>query len=70
MLIVKSNLPFNTRGTLLVTSMQGQTLLQKEVFEKETVEINPIVSTGIYLITMISGKRTDSEKVLLRRDYE
>ena len=67
---VKVNLPFNTKGDLFVTNMQGQTLLRKGVFEIETVEISPNVGSGLYVVSMISGKRTQSEKILMRKDYE
>ncbi|HEY3388790.1 MAG TPA: T9SS type A sorting domain-containing protein, partial [Prolixibacteraceae bacterium] len=69
-LYVKVNLPLNTKGDLLITNMSGQTLLRKGVFEMETVEINPNVGSGVYIVTMISGKRTESEKILIRKDYE
>jgi len=67
---VKVNLPFNTNGDLIVTNMQGKTLLQKGVAEMETVEIDPTVGSGVYVVTMISGKRKESEKILMRKDYE
>ena len=70
LLMVKVNLPLNTKGNLMVTNMQGQVLLRKEVFEMETLEINPNISSGVYVVTMISGKRTESEKILIRKDYE
>ena len=69
-LFAKVNLPFNTKGDLLVTNMQGKTLLQKGVFEIETVQIDPNVGSGIYIVTVISGKRRESEKILIRKDYE
>jgi len=69
-LYVKVNLPFNTKGDLLVTNIAGQTLLRKGVFEMETVEINLNSGSGLYIVTMISGKRTESEKILIRKDYE
>ncbi len=69
-LYAKINLPFNTKGDLFLTNMQGQTLLKKGVFEIETVEINPNVGSGVYIVTMVSGKRTQSEKILIRKDYE
>jgi len=69
-LYVKVNLPFNTKGDLIVTNMAGQMLLRKGVFEMETVEINPNVGSGLYVVTMISGKRKESEKILIRKDYE
>ena len=69
-LYVKVNLPLNTSGELFITNMAGQTLLRKDVYEMETVEIKQNVGSGIYVVTMISGKRTQSEKLLIRKDYE
>jgi hypothetical protein len=66
--LVKVNLEANTKGTLVVTNLVGQTLIRKEVFEKETVEISQ--TTGVYVITLVSGKLTASEKILMRTDYE
>lgn len=68
--LVKVNLAANTKGNLVVTNLLGQTLLQKEVVAKETVEISRDLSTGVYVITLVSGKRTASEKILMRTDYE
>ena len=69
-LIVKANLPSNTRGNLLVTNMLGQVILRREVLEKERVEINQNARTGVYVISLVSGESTCSEKVIMRKDYE
>jgi len=69
-LFIKMNLPFSVKGNLLVTNMLGQTLLLKQVFEKETVQINTKLSSGVYIVTVIAGKRKESEKILMRKDYE
>ena len=69
LLTVKVNLPYNTKGSLMVTNMLGQAILIREVFEIETVEINSTV-TGVYVVTMVSGKRKQSEKILIRKYYE
>ena len=69
-LYAKVNLPLNTKGDLFLINMQGQTLLRKGVFEMETVEINPNSGSGVYIVTLVSGKRTQSEKILIRKDYE
>jgi hypothetical protein len=69
-LVVKIGLPLNASGNLLVTNMKGQVLLQKEVSGKETVELNPHLNTGVYIITLISGVKKESKKILMRRDYE
>ena len=68
--IVHLNLPSNTKGSLFVTNMSGQVILRREVFEQETVEINPGSSSGVYIITVISGNNKTSEKILIRKDYE
>ncbi|HZL10435.1 MAG TPA: GEVED domain-containing protein [Prolixibacteraceae bacterium] len=70
LLFVKVNLPLNTRGSLMVTTILGQVILRKEVSEKETVEINPDVSSSIFVVTVISGNRKESEKILMRKNYE
>jgi len=54
----------------MVTNMLGQLILRQEVFENETVEINPKISSGVFVVTVISGKRKESEKILMRKDYE
>ena len=69
-LFVNVNLPVNSKGKIIVTNMLGQIMLQKEVFGKETVEINANVSSGVYLVTLIEGKRKQAEKILIRKDYE
>ena len=68
-LSVKVNLPANAKGNLMVTNILGQIILRRAVSGKETVEINQSV-TGVYIISLISGKKIDSEKILMRKDYE
>jgi hypothetical protein len=50
--------------------MAGQVVLRKEVMGSETVQINPNVNAGLYVITLFSGKRAQSEKLLMRLNYE
>ena len=69
-LLVKINLPFNTKGHLSVTNIAGQNIIRRDVFEKEIIEINPDLIIGVYVVTVISGKRMESEKILMRKDYE
>ncbi len=64
------NLPYTMNGSLLVTNMSGQVILRQEVAGSQTVEINAGATTGIYVVTVISGKRMQSEKLLIRKDYE
>jgi hypothetical protein len=36
----------------------------------ETVEVNPYGGSSIYIVTLVSGTRKESEKILIRKDYE
>ncbi len=69
-LLVNTDLPLNTRGRMTLTNMAGQNLMHRDVFEKETVEISRYIVTGIYIVTVISEGRIQSEKILIRKDYE
>lgn len=68
--LVKVNLPVGTKGNLMVNNVMGQSILRKEVSGKETVSISHKSVTGVYVITLVSGRRTESEKILMRQDYE
>ena len=68
--MINVNLPFNTDGDLIVTNMQGQIMLRKSVYGIETVELNTNISSGVYIISVVSGKDRDSEKIIIRKDYE
>lgn len=70
LLLVKVNLPLNISGNLLVTNVLGQLILQRPVSEIETVEVNPYGGSSIYIVTLVSGNRKESEKILIRKDYE
>ncbi len=69
-ILVNMNLPVDGQGDLRVTNMQGQTIYQKAVTGFETVQINSNLSSGVYLVTVISGKNSDSEKILIRKAHE
>lgn len=69
-ILVKVGLEAGVRGKLQVTNTLGQVIVRKEVGGQETVEIGQDVSTGVYVITLVSGKRSASEKILMRQDYE
>ncbi len=60
------NLPGTSGGSLYVTNMLGQIILLREVFDQQTVEINPGSSSGLYIVTVISGNRKQSEKILMQ----
>jgi hypothetical protein len=67
---INVDLPEGRNGNLLVTNMLGQILIRKDVAKKVTIELSPLEGTGIYLVTLVSGENKQSEKVLLRKDYE
>ncbi len=67
---VTMNLPYLAKGTLFVTNTSGQILLLRQVTDQETVEINPGISSGLCIITVTSGNKQTSEKILMRKDYE
>ena len=70
LLKVTMNLPLNTNGTLYVTNMSGQIILHRVVSGQETVEITPASSSGLYILTVVAGNKKDSQKLLIRKDYE
>ena len=64
--LITMNLPLNTSASLYVTNMKGQIIMLKEVFDQQTVEINPGSASGLYIVTVISGNHKQSEKILIR----
>ena len=66
--MVKINLPDNEPGKLYVSNMLGQIILEKEVTHLQTVDISTGVKSGVYVVTMTVGIRTQSEKTLIRKD--
>ena len=70
LVMVQMNLPFNTKGNVIVTNMRGQIILRREVYEQESAELNLNGNSGVYIVTVISGNRTASEKILIRKNYE
>ncbi|MEI7831186.1 MAG: T9SS type A sorting domain-containing protein [Prolixibacteraceae bacterium] len=69
-IFINVNLPFDTDGNLIVSNMLGQIMLRKTVYGIETVELNNNVSSGLYIISLISGKNRDSEKITIRKYYD
>ncbi|MFA6127960.1 MAG: choice-of-anchor L domain-containing protein [Bacteroidales bacterium] len=69
-LLARVTLPYNTRGTFRVTNMSGQVVLSQEVLGSQTVPIELNVTAGLYIVTVISGNRAQSEKLLMRLNYE
>jgi hypothetical protein len=70
LLLIRVNLPYNTGGDLLLMNTSGQIVLQRPVFGSETVQIDPNVTAGLYILTVRSATRVQSEKLLMRLNYE
>ncbi len=66
--VVKINLPDQGYGKLYVSNMLGQIILEKEVTHLQTVDISAGVKSGVYVVTVTSGERSQSEKTLIRKD--
>jgi fibronectin-binding autotransporter adhesin len=65
---VKINLPDYQPGKLYVSNMLGQIILEKEVTNLQMVDISSGVRSGVYVVTMTSGERSQSEKTLIRKE--
>jgi len=68
--LIMANLPYSTSGTLMVTNMAGQVLIKQQVYGNDVISIAPMVSAGIFIISLQAGNRIQSEKVLMRLNYE
>jgi len=65
--MVTINLPDGEPGKLYVTNLLGQTVLEREVTNLQTVDISSGISSGVYVVTLRSGKLSQSEKTLIRK---
>ncbi len=65
--IVKVNIPDNESAKLYVSNMLGQVILEKEVTHLQIVDISIGVQSGVYVVTMTTGTRSQSEKTLIRK---
>jgi autotransporter-associated beta strand protein len=66
-LIIKSNLPEGIDGKLKITNMLGQTLLTKNITFNQSIEVGVDWQSGIYVVTLVSGGNSYSEKTIIRR---
>ena len=63
--MVKVNLPENEEGKLLVSNISGLIMLEKTVTNLQMVDISSGVNNGVYVVTMTSGVRKQSEKTII-----
>ncbi|MCK9410887.1 MAG: hypothetical protein M0Q53_01210 [Prolixibacteraceae bacterium] len=66
-LLIRSNLPEGNDGLLRITNMLGQTMLIKSITFNQTIEIGADWQSGIYVVTLVSGGISYSEKTIIRR---
>ena len=64
-LMVNLNLSDNETGILQVINMQGQILLQKEAYRYESIALSSRFSSGMYVISLISGNKRYSKKIII-----
>ena len=66
-LLIRINLNPGEDGILRITNMPGQLLLTKNVTANQSVEISTDWKSGVYVVTLVSGKNSYSEKTIIRR---
>ena len=64
---VSINIGNEERGILLVSNLLGQTLLEREVYGQQLVDISSCNSAGVLLINLRTGSRSQSQKTILRK---
>jgi len=66
-LVIKANLLAGDVGELKITNMLGQNMLTKSITFNQTIEVGADWQSGIYVVTLISGQNSYSEKTIVRR---
>jgi hypothetical protein len=65
---VRSNLFPGDVGELRITNMTGQTLFRKTITSNQTFEVGSSEwKSGIYVVTLVSGNNSYSEKTIIRK---
>ena len=64
---VSVNIGNEEKGILLVSNLLGQTLLEREVYGQQMVDISSCNSAGVLLINLRTGSRSQSQKTFLRK---
>lgn len=66
-LLIRVILPSGDEGELSINNMLGQLLMKKVVTSGETVEVGAGWKSGVYVISLVSGKNHYAEKTLIRK---
>ncbi len=65
-LLIKVNLPAGEQAELRITNMLGQLMANKTVTANQTIEVGEGWKSGVYVVTLSTGKRSYSEKTIIR----
>jgi hypothetical protein len=65
--LVNLKLATGERGTLQLMNMLGQVLIRREVMGSESVQVDYPGSSGVYVITLYSGKDVFSKKLIIQK---
>jgi hypothetical protein len=68
LLLVNLNLAADEKGILQLANMAGLVLYKKEVFGNDAIELNSHLSSGIYVISLISGNKISSKKIIIKKE--
>jgi len=66
-LLIRVLLPPGEEGELSINNMPGQLLMKRSVTSGETVEVGADWKSGVYIISLVSGKNHYAEKTLIRK---
>ncbi|MEK7719670.1 MAG: T9SS type A sorting domain-containing protein, partial [Bacteroidota bacterium] len=66
-LVIKSNLLAGDVGELKISNMLGQIMMIKSITFNQTIEVGADWQSGIYVVTLVSGQNSYSEKTIIRR---
>jgi hypothetical protein len=65
--VVNLKLGTTEKGILQLTNMSGQVLFKREVMGAESIELDYKGDSGVYLISLISGREIFSKKVIIQK---
>lgn len=61
------NLSNGEEGTLIISNLAGQILFITKVHDSGYFEFNPIIRTGLYIVTLTSGNKRISKKITFQK---
>ena len=64
-LFTEINFLAGNSGSLVINNISGQPVFRKEIYTTGHMELNPSLSTGMYMVTLITGKFIETKKILI-----